>query len=145
MSFLLYVIDKRLNLELNSDSPNVNLMACAQSECLGVKADGSWVEAPAHSRITLTPAGDVRLASRERSPVPVEPPPEEDQPLRLLPRPETVALEERALLSELAVSENQAERDREEQELQEAIGLSELESAACVVVTNLVSFERNRR
>ena len=111
MSFFLHFIDKRRNRELYSDSPNVNLMASVQNDCLGVTADGSWAEPPAHSRITLTPAGDVRLVSREQSPVPVEPPPEEEQPLRLLPRPETVTLEERAFLSDLAVSEAQEERN----------------------------------
>ena len=79
----LKVIDKRLSLGLHSDSPNVNLMTDVQNDCLGVTADGSWVEAPAHSSSTLTPAGDVRLVSRERSPVPDEPPQEEHQPLRL--------------------------------------------------------------
>ena len=114
-------------------------MTSVQNDFLGVTAEGSWVDAPAHSRITLTPAGDVRLVSRKRSPVPIGPPPEEGHPRRLLLRPATVTLEERALLSELAVSEAQAERGREEQEVQEASGLSEDESAACVVVPTLVS------
>ena len=110
MSFFPYVIHKRPHRELHSDSPNVNLLASVQNDCLGVAADGSWAEAPAPSRVTLPPAGDVRLVSHERSPVRVEPSPEEDQPLRLLPRPETVTLEERAFQSELGVSEDQNEK-----------------------------------
>ena len=82
-------------------------MTNVQNDCLGVTADGLWAKAPAHSRIELTPTGNVRLASRERSLVPAEPPQEEYEPLRLLPRPETVTLEGRAFLSEVAPSSGQ--------------------------------------
>ena len=97
MPYSLKVIDKRLGMELYSDSPNTNLLADVQNDCLGVTADGSWATAPAHERIRLTPTGDVRLVSRERSLVPTEPSQEEVVPLRLLPRPDTVTLEERSL------------------------------------------------
>ena len=50
-----------------------------------------------------------------------------------------MTLEEKALLSEFAVSEDQAEREQEERALQEAIALSEDESAVRVVVATLVS------
>ena len=96
-------------------------MVDVQNDCLGVTVDGSWTRATAHTRITLTPARDARLVSHERSPELVGSPQGEDQLYRFLPRPESVTLEEKAFLSEIAVSEDQSEREQEEQELQEAI------------------------
>ena len=106
---------------------------------LGVEADGSFTKTPAHARITLTPTQYARLVSRERSPEPVEPQPGGDQPHRFLPRPESGTQEETAFLAEIAVSEDQAEKEQEARDLQEAIALSEEESAARVADETLVS------
>ena len=50
-----------------------------------------------------------------------------------------MAQAEKAFLAKVAVSEDQAEREQEERELQQAIALSEDESAARVAAENLVS------
>ena len=60
--------------------------------------------------------------------MPTEPSQEEAMPLRFLPRPDSVTLEERVFLTEVALSSAQEEQDAEE-----ARGLVEGESAACAV------------
>ena len=100
-------------------------MRRVQEDRLGVEMDGSFTKTPASTRITLTPTRVVRLVSRERSPEPV------DQPHRVLPRPESVAQEENTFLVHIASSEDQAEREPEDRDLQETIiALSEDEGAA---------------
>ena len=99
ISYLDYVIEERFNQELCSDSPNTDLLARVQEDRLGVTADGLWAMSSAHERIQLTRRGEVRLVSRERSRMsepPTEPLQAEAEPLRLLPRPDTVTFEERA-------------------------------------------------
>ena len=66
--------------------------------------------------------------------MPTKPTQEEAVPLRLLPRPGTVTLEERAFLTEIALSSAPEEREPEE-----ANGLVEGESVACVAAPTMVS------
>ena len=73
------------------------------------------------------------MVSRELSQV-SEPSQERAEPPILLPRPNTVTLEERAVLSEVALPSG-----REELEPDGTIGLFEDESAACVAAPTLVS------
>ena len=68
ISPILTFVDKALNWELFSDSPNPWILDCAQEDRLGVKSDNLWSDAPTRETIRLTSQGEVRLASREQSP-----------------------------------------------------------------------------
>ena len=72
MSYFCNVIDKRLDRELLTDTTNYHLLQCVHNDRLRVQADASFSETVAHTRIRLTPAGDVRLVSRALSPEPLE-------------------------------------------------------------------------
>ena len=109
-----------------------------REDCLGVTSEGLWASTSTHESIRLTPRGEVRLVSRERSQVvetepPTEPSQEEGETLVLPPGPNTVTLEERACLSEVALSSAP-----EAPEPHETCGLQEIESAACVVASTMV-------